>query len=628
MPGSPAAPSRNAQIVDARVRKLAENPSVGGSDASGMSRAFAAICLQTYTGIDEDDAIDCLTDAGNDASIDALHVGDTVGAEFCITVVQAKYTANLAKTDSAFPRNDVVKISTYLTHVFDRDEDLDLPPNLAARVADAKSRIADGEIPRFRVICCNNGKKWDKTAQAIIDGLRDESEWVHVNHDYIVETTKNQAVAKEGKIRLAGSRIVEENDFVRVIVGKVSVAEIKRLFDEFGDALLDRNVRRYLGIASRVNSGIRDSLLTEGGRARFYFLNNGITAICDKFHQSSAVSTGPVVKYTNLQIINGGQTCKTIHQTLAGLSVEQYKDTFVLFRLYDVSGAEDHEELVNRITYATNNQNPVDVGDLRANHESQRTLALSLADLQYVYKTKRDDSSVGPRTITSRVAAEAVLAVWRKKPNAAKFRKTRLFADFFDEIFTSDLNGAQVVIAVSILRAVETERKRQLDGRPQFISYASDFLAMVIGHLLLKELGISLAQLDHRNFPAVSERLEQRRAAYYEDAVEILRKALRKLGVHDSAGLPRLAGQFRRGDLLSHLVKGLSTGGAAGVPISVSKAGRKHGENAGKKFNDTGRKARKKGGKAAGKAPGKATTKNLGKKAAKKIAKRRKKKRT
>jgi hypothetical protein len=299
-----------------------------------------------------------------------------------------------------------------------------------------------------------------------------------------------------------------------------------------------------------VNAGIHQTLVDPVQRPNFYFYNNGITAVCSKFLYNALQQSDYQVKVEDLRIINGGQTCKTIQETIDGAPDQAFDDAFVLLRLYELPA--DDQTTIDTITYATNSQNPVDLGDLRSNDAVQQDLALGVARLGFEYKTKRDRFVTSPTTITSSVAAEAIMAVWRHQPHAAKFRRRRLFGDLYDEIFGRELNAAQLVTAVLVFRAVESERRRPTrPNTPAYLPYASHFLAMLVGEELLAGAGVSgLAELNHLNFNPVREHLESHRDALYDAAVSRLDAALARLGVSTRESLPRLAATFRRGDLL------------------------------------------------------------------------------
>ncbi len=226
----------------------------------------------------------------------------------------------------------------------------------------------------------------------------------------------------------------------------------------------------------------------------------------------------------------------------------------MLLRLYELS--EENEELVNDITFATNSQNPVDLGDLRSNDAMQRKLEIACKDLGYEYKRKRDDGkTVSDKIIPSKLAAQVILAIWRKKPHQVKFREKEVFGQFYAEIFSVDLNASQLIIAVLILRMVENKRKRGMNKSPPFLPYASQFLAMLVGDELLKQEGISLTELNHLNFIEVKENFERMESELYSLAINRLKKAIQEVyGNYTKVSQQRLAGLFRRGELLEFLV--------------------------------------------------------------------------
>jgi hypothetical protein len=208
--------------------------------------------------------------------------------------------------------------------------------------------------------------------------------FVHVNHERLVALMQRRKPI-DAQLRLSGKAIVENFDFRRVLIRKLPVSEIKGLFDAYGDALLDRNIRRYLGLrGNRVNAGIHETLADPAGRTNFYFFNNGITAICTKFSHNALQAEDWVLSTEGLQIVNGGQTSKTIQLALKELPGHDFSTTFVLLRLYEIS---PQDAIINNITFATNSQNPVDLTDLHSNDPVQDRLAMGLKDLADCFRS-------------------------------------------------------------------------------------------------------------------------------------------------------------------------------------------------------------------------------------------------
>lgn len=531
----------NLSIIHQRVESIREShaEALGSGDAPRLrTRAFTALVTSTVLDVPLEEAFEHLTDGGQDGGIDAIAVGSVRNAEFVVTLVQTKYKQR-TDGESAFPASEIPKLTMTVGALFDPGATLELRPQLMPRIEEIRALVRDGYIPTVRIVLANNGKRWGADGDRLIAAAsfpEDQVRWEHVNHDSLVSMLRPRSLVND-ELQLQGDAVVESFDFCRVLVGKVGVTELARLFEAHGDRLLERNVRRYLGLRNnRVNKAIAATLRSREERGRFYFYNNGVTLTCSKFRHNALQAGNHLVKLEQLQVINGGQTCHTIRRTLAELTNEDFSRTFVLIRVYELD--DDQRELVHQITYATNSQNPVDLRDLRANDEVQRSLELGLADLGYVYARKRGAGANG-RTITPAQAAEAVLATWRRKPHLARSGPEALFGQYYGEVFDESLTPRQVVLAVEILRRVRARLRRSDEDLPRFAPYAAHFIAMLVGEGL-GDGGIG--ELDES-----FERLFAR-------SVLRTRMVLLLLGVNeDKASLQRLSGTFRRGALLEQL---------------------------------------------------------------------------
>ena len=237
------------------------------------------LCVKTMLGVGEEEALEYLTEGGGDFGVDAIHVTDVVEGEFTVTLFQGKYKHNNLEGTAAFPEDGVLKAVNAVRFLFDLRVKVDVNPRLEATIEEARSLISDGYIPRVRFLLCNNGAPWQRPeAQAIIDreDFSDRVRFEHVNHDTLIQIIQAPRPIKD-TILFSGKAIVEDFNFSRVFIGKVSVREIARIMDTHGDRLLERNIRRHLGLQSghRVNLDIRKTLLHEEERPNFFFYNNG-----------------------------------------------------------------------------------------------------------------------------------------------------------------------------------------------------------------------------------------------------------------------------------------------------------------------------------------------------------------
>jgi len=554
----------NASIIDQRLNRLVEEirePSRAqlkiNDDKKLKSLAFVYLCVKTMLDLDPEEAFDCLTEGGGDFGIDAIHLTEEIDGEFSVTIFQGKYKQSL-EGNASFPLNGIKSMIDAIRHIFDPKSELGaINDRLKTKLESVRSLIQDGFIPRVRAIACNNGTKWKEDGQQLIDntGFGDQVTWEYVNHDVLVSIFQRIKPVDE-TIRLIGKAIVEDMNFSRVCIGRVPVTEIADLMKNHGDRLLERNIRRYLGLhGNRVNEGIRETLLSNNP-SNFYFFNNGLTLVCNDFSYNALQSSDYHVKVENLQIVNGGQTCMTILKTIEEMKAQRRPlptDASVLVRIYKLP--KDNKDIVLQITHATNSQNPVDLKDLRSNDEKQKQLEVSIGELGYSYRRKRMDSSPKSTDITSGAVAEAVLAVWRRAPHQAKFFTREHFGKLYDKIFTSDLNGAQAVTAVLLYRIAENHRKRPADNDYEHVRYSSCFIAMQMGRRLLDDLKIDKDNLDHRNFNEAKELIKKKGEQYFRAASEDVEKALKSLYGNQDISMQQLSATFRRGDLIDRLLK-------------------------------------------------------------------------
>lgn len=557
--------SLNASIIEQRVAKLVEDHRdvlSPGDDDKLRSKAFVWLATSVVLDVPLEEAWALVTDGGGDLGIDAIHIGDVIDGEFVVTVVQGKHRR---RPVGKFPANDVGKVAQIVGVLF--DPDLPLPHarlEVGARVEEIRSLVREGNVPTVRVILCNNGERWGTDADAIIAAARlprDQVVWEHFGPDELVGAMQRPRDVNDD-LQLVGEAVIEEFDFCRVLVGKVRVAELARLVATHGDRLLERNIRRYLGLRNnRVNQAIASTLRARDRRSNFYFFNNGVTLTCSKFRHNALQGGNYRAKLERLQVVNGGQTCHTIWRTLEQLPDEDFSSAYALVRVYELD--DDRRELVHEITYATNSQNPVDLRDLRANDEIQKRLELGLRDLGHTYLRKRGGAHVEGPVITPAQAAEAVLAVVRRQPHLARSNPAQFFGRLYRQVFTEALSPVEVIVAVEVLRVVQsTEHAILASAEPggpldqacagafRFLPYATHTVAMFVAEEVLH--GVSRERL-HREHRALLTELRACAEARYWRGVLKVRLLLALAGLDEErASLQRLAGAFRRGDLLEH----------------------------------------------------------------------------
>lgn len=270
------------------------------------------------------------------------------------------------------------------------------------------------------------------------------------------------------------------------------------------DSIFDQNVRPYYGSTGKVNKDIWNTC-TSTDSSRFWFLNNGITMVCDSF-DFTRDTDNPVLKIKNAQIVNGCQTTVTIREAFE--KGELNNNVNVLIRVYST----DNPNLVNKITLTTNNQNKITDRDLRANDSVQQDIQ-SLMEERYGYfyerKNKQHKALRGPnkqKIVPSPKAAQAYLAIIRTKPANAKGYLSAIWSDFYNEIFVNasviDLLVAYKIYQLCHVQALAASKLNDISATERDCRVYGIFqVARTIGFYLLND------QWGHSNIDKVEKLL-------------------------------------------------------------------------------------------------------------------------
>ncbi len=141
-------------------------------------------------------------------------------------------------------------------------------------------------------------------------------------------------------------------------------AVLADLYDRFSSRLLEQNVRTYLQARANVNKGIQATILNEP--EMFFAYNNGITATAQEIEIRTTEAGLQIIRMTDLQIVNGGQTTASLFHTRRRYKAD-LSDIFVQMKLSVIDSGQS-ELIVPRISEYANTQNRVNAADFFSNH--------------------------------------------------------------------------------------------------------------------------------------------------------------------------------------------------------------------------------------------------------------------
>ncbi len=208
-------------------------------------------------------------------------------------------------------------------------------------------------------------------------------------------------------------------------------------------ALFDSNIRRFLGKGRSVNSDILKTATEAASSYLFWFLNNGVTIVCDSCDPVTDPDN-PMIKITNLQIVNGCQTATALAHAARDGTLRP--DTRVLLKIFETTDPT----LSSRIVLTTNNQNRISTRDLKANDAVQQDMQRRFESYNLLYEHKVNQYATttlaaGQRIVSNEDVGQAFLAIALKKPGDARRRKYKVWTDNYGDIFSGSSVEPHVV---------------------------------------------------------------------------------------------------------------------------------------------------------------------------------------
>ncbi len=198
------------------------------------------------------------------------------------------------------------------------------------------------------------------------------------------------------------------------------------------------NVRGFMG-KTKFNKNIECSLDKEP--QKFFFYNNGITIIADDISKEDT-NVSAKVKFTikNIQVLNGGQTLRTVHNynlnNDANLT-ETLSTAQVLVKMLKVT----KEELKGQIAEYTNSQNSITMRDLRSLRIEQIQLEEFLGNNGILYERKRGDVGKNNKEYKTSLSLDLmgqILLAVSGYPEQISNKKREIFNSYYDRLFTNN----------------------------------------------------------------------------------------------------------------------------------------------------------------------------------------------
>ncbi|MEY1522523.1 AIPR family protein [Providencia manganoxydans] len=262
--------------------------------------------------------------------------------------------------------------------------------------------------------------------------------------------------------------------------------------------------------------------------------NNGITIIAESIDVEGVNGNKKQkIKLNDFQIINGGQTLRTIHNfnKQDDKNISEYLcDSEVLVRIFH---SKKENNSTNKIAEYTNSQNSISPRDLKSLSSEQIELEKYLKEYSIIYSRKSGDvgySDVDIKDIKYKISMEKlgqILTAVKIGPDKSSNHKKLIFTKYYDDLFVNNFNIEDIPELISIYYNVineyaQNEKSNSLEQKYYYIiymkwndreaelSYLIDFLDEAIDSYVAKEGTSDARKLIQINFKKHLDTLMER----------------------------------------------------------------------------------------------------------------------
>jgi hypothetical protein len=437
------------------------------------STALLAWFIEHVMREDPDAVEDAICDGGGDKGIDALVLDEDANELF---VLQAKHRRKAGVTQGDGDLRSFSGVAAYFANADGVQSLLDSAPNeelinLVGRL-DLARRLEES-APHVRLIFVTNAER-DIAGVDYLAMVGNKSPSIELwDGPRLLEVARRteRADLLSGEYTLSSAGVISKalSDDTRMAVAMIPATELIRLPGIENLTIFDLNVRLGLG-NTKINRELRQTIRTQAEHPLFPAYHNGLTLLT-----GGLAHDGEDLLLDGVGVVNGCQSLLALWRGREYLS----PDLILIVKVIELAQRAD---LADMVTYRSNNQNPVNMRDQRANDRIQRDLQKEVSDRYgdaLFYDVRRGQPSGDAESqLDNQLAAQLLMAVWVGEPwNAV--RKVKLFDQEYHRVFRK-ANADRLFLASLINDAIQA-RKNQLRVELQ-TSFAS--VRFALAHLV------------------------------------------------------------------------------------------------------------------------------------------------
>ena len=427
-------------------------------DDTRKSRGLAAFAVAYLTETDPKESAQSVVDGFGDGGIDAVHFD---GASSVLYLVQSKWNKTHTKS---IDKGDTLKFADGIKNLLSGRESR-FKGKIAERWQEISRYVGSARSVVLAVVYSGAGSfspECTDVMNALVDEIDETRELVSFQvikqnqlHSMLLEGATGGPIIEAVSIQEWG-KVGEE---ISAYYGQVAASDLARMHQKYGNRLFSKNIRFFLGSSTQVNSGIRGTL--ENDEEKFWFLNNGVTALADKVTRrpiGGGTRASGVFDCQGLVIVNGAQTVGTISEYLKGDGLIN-NGAMVPFRVISLENAS--EEFAAEVTRTNNTQNRIDARNFVTLDSNQERLRGEFAVDGITYEYRQGEIENSSSKFLGLVEATLALACTQKDIDLAVQAKReigKLWEDIhrtpYRLIFNSSVTSEYIWARVKAFRKI------------------------------------------------------------------------------------------------------------------------------------------------------------------------------
>ena len=401
---------------------------------------FIAWYLRNIHNLDTFEAKECITDGAGDKQIDAVYIDNQACT---IYIIQGKFYSG--DTVNAEPLREVLSSWIQIKDLAALQDGAN--DKLRMKISEISLALEDEYEVCFELITTSSLTEAAQNDLVIFQNQISDDDSINASISVIDSDAlafKYDEALNKNRPYINHEFKLEDGKFMELMIGDTKAVIIALPLKDCitipgikDGSLFRKNVRQSLGTSNKVNKGIAHTIKKDAGD--FFFLHNGITAICSKMSINNNI-----LSVKELNVVNGCQSLSTIFS--CSEYAKQSKDAYIMFRFYEIGDSDR----ADKISTSTNSQSAVKARDLRSNDKA--VLAMKKAYEQFFtdgyFITKRGEKVNTAKYNTAHVVnltdLGKQLIAWHSQRPTISYSETKIFDKYFDQLFHRDYSPENV----------------------------------------------------------------------------------------------------------------------------------------------------------------------------------------